>query len=156
LDSSTSSLVLYSHFELPAAEQTARLLRAMDHKHFSILAHPTGRLLRQREMSRLDIDRVIGAAKDRGCFLEINSQPDRLDLADTYCRTAKTAGVLLSIGSDAHSTDQLDFLEFGVLQARRGWLRRAISSQPPLRRSGRSWRGLCRPANARDFRAAAS
>ena len=116
---------VHSHFELPAAKQTARLLRAMDHKHFSILAHPTGRLLRQREMSRFDIDRVIGAAKDRGCFLEINSQPDRLDLADIYCRTAKAAGVLLSIGSDAHSTAQLDFLEFGVLQARRGWLEKA-------------------------------
>lgn len=84
-----------------------------------------GRLLRQRGMSRFDIDRVIGAAKDRGCFLEINSQPDRLDLADLYCGTAKAAGVMLSIGSDAHSTAQLDFLEFGVLQARHGWLEKS-------------------------------
>jgi DNA polymerase (family 10) len=126
---------VHSHFELPAPKQTARILRAMDHKHFSILAHPTGRLLGQREMSRFDVDRIIGAAKDRGCFLEINSQPDRLDLADVYCRTAKAAGVLLSIGSDAHSTAQLDFLEFGVLQARRGWLEKSdILNSRPLQR----------------------
>jgi DNA polymerase (family 10) len=125
---------VHSHFDLPAGRQTARLLRAMDRPHFSILAHPTGRLFGHREAMSFDVDRIVRAAKERGCFLELNSQPDRLDLPDVYCRAAKAAGVLLSIGSDAHGTDQFDFLGFGVTQARRGWLEKNdILNSRPLR-----------------------
>ncbi|RQS76733.1 DNA polymerase/3'-5' exonuclease PolX [Burkholderia sp. Bp8963] len=108
--------------DLPRAAQTDRMLRAMDHPHFTILAHPTGRLLGERDACELDVPRVIEHARARGCFLELDAQPQRLDLADIWCREAAQAGVLVSIGSDAHRADELDDLGFGVDQARRGWL----------------------------------
>ena len=116
---------IHSHFILPADRQTDRILRAMEHPHFSILAHPTGRLLGTREASPFDMEKVIQAARSRGCFLELNAQPDRMDLSNVYCQAAKGAGVLISIGSDSHSTTDFDFLRFGVGQARRGWLGKA-------------------------------
>jgi len=113
---------VHSHFDLPAAQQTERLLKAMEHRHFSILAHPSGRLLGQRPPLNLDMQRVIRAAKARGCCIELNAQPERLDLTDEHCQMAKAEGVLVSIGSDAHSVAEFDLLRFGVDQARRGWL----------------------------------
>ncbi|MCX7672299.1 MAG: PHP domain-containing protein [Thiobacillaceae bacterium] len=113
---------VHSHFDLPAARQTARLLRAMDHPHFSILGHPSARELQRRPPMQADWLRVIRHARARGCFLELNSQPDRLDLTDTWCRVAKEEGVLVAINSDAHSVHDLDDLEWGIGQARRGWL----------------------------------
>ena len=115
---------VHSRFDLPRPQQTERVLRAMDHPCLSILAHPTGRLIGQREPCDIDIERVIRKARERGCHLELNAQPDRLDLVDTYCQMAKDEGVLVSIDSDAHS--RLDFgnLRHGVDQARRGWLSR--------------------------------
>jgi DNA polymerase (family 10) len=94
----------------------------MDHPYFTILAHPTGRLIEEREPYDVDMARVIRAARQRGCYLEINAHPARLDLLDTYCQMAKAEGVKLSINSDAHSTLDFDNLRFGVGQARRGWL----------------------------------
>jgi DNA polymerase (family 10) len=113
---------VHSKFELSRARQTNRILRAMNHPHFTILAHPTGRLIQQRAAYDVDMPRIIREAGRRGCFLELNSQPERLDLFDTYCRMAKEEGVLISINSDAHSTFQFDNLRFGIGQARRGWL----------------------------------
>ncbi|MBI2780037.1 MAG: DNA polymerase/3'-5' exonuclease PolX [Gammaproteobacteria bacterium] len=113
---------VHSKFDLPRAKQTERILRAMDHPHFTILAHPTGRLLEQREPYDVDMLRIIRKAKSRGCYLELNAHPERLDLLDTQCQMAKEEGVLISINSDAHSTLDLDNLCFGVGQARRGWL----------------------------------
>ncbi len=113
---------LHSHFKLPADKQTARLLRAMERPHFSILAHPSGRLLGSREGAAFDMERVIRGARERGCHLELNAQPERLDLIDIYCQAAKAEGVLVSIGSDAHSVLDFDNLGLGVGQARRGWL----------------------------------
>jgi len=113
---------VHSHFDLPSAKQTGRLLKAMDHPHFTILAHPTTRELDKRPAMEADWLRVIRHARRRGCYLELNSQPDRLDLLDTLCRTAKEEGVLVSIDSDAHSVHDLDDLEWGIGQARRGWL----------------------------------
>jgi DNA polymerase (family 10) len=123
---------IHSHFNLPPDRQTDRILRAMEHRHFSILAHPTGRLLGTREASLFDMESVIRAARGRGCFLELNAQPDRMDLSDVYCQAAKGAGVLISIGSDSHSTTDFDFLRFGVGQARRGWLEKVdvLNSRP--------------------------
>ena len=116
---------VHSGFDLPRAQQTARLLRAMDHPRFDLLAHPGGRLIGEREPCDFDLARIIAHARERGCHLELDSQPQRLDLTDVACREAKTAGVLVSIDSDAHSCDDLDGLEYGIGQARRGWLEKA-------------------------------
>jgi DNA polymerase (family 10) len=113
---------VHSHFNLSLEEQTERILRAMDQPYFSMLAHPTGRKLNQREPYQVDLTRVIYKAAERGCFLELNANPKRLDLTDIYCQMAKEQGVLVSINSDAHNIDAFNDLEFGVGQARRGWL----------------------------------
>ena len=108
--------------ELSRKKQTERVLRAMDNPHFTILAHPTGRLIGEREPYDVDLEAVMKAAKERGCFLELNAHPDRLDLTDRYCKMAKDIGVQVVISTDAHSITDLDFMRFGVYQARRGWL----------------------------------
>ena len=113
---------VHSYFNLPLEKQTERILRAMDHRYFSMLAHPTGRLIDERDPYQVDMTRVIHKARDRGCFLELNSNPRRLDLYDIYCQVARAEGVLVSINSDAHSINDFDYLAFGVGQARRGWL----------------------------------
>jgi DNA polymerase (family 10) len=113
---------IHSQFGLPPAKQTERIIRAMDNPNFGILAHPTGRLINERPGYGIDMERVIEAAKERGCFLEINAQPERLDLDDVHGRLAKEIGVKLAISTDAHSTAQLDFMRFGIDQARRAWL----------------------------------
>ncbi|RFO96037.1 DNA polymerase/3'-5' exonuclease PolX [Rhodoferax lacus] len=113
---------IHSGFGLSRAQQTQRLLRAMDSPCFSLLAHPSGRLINERQACDLDLAQVIRKAAERGCFLELNAHPARLDLDDTACRMAKDAGVLVSINSDAHSHLQFDNLRHGISQARRGWL----------------------------------
>jgi DNA polymerase (family 10) len=113
---------VHSHFNLPLEKQTERILRAMDQRYFTMLAHPTGRLINEREPYQVDMNRIIHKARDRGCFLELNSNPRRLDLYDIYCQAAKAEGVLVSINSDAHSINDFNYLAFGVGQARRGWL----------------------------------
>lgn len=109
-------------FGMSAAKQTDRIIRAMDNPYFNILAHPTGRLMDQREAYALDMERLMQAALDRGCFLELNAQPERLDLTDVHCRMAKEMGLKVAIATDAHTTSTLDYMRFGVGQARRGWL----------------------------------
>jgi DNA polymerase (family 10) len=94
----------------------------MDRPYFSILAHPSGRLINEREPLMLDMEKIIARASERGCFLELNANPKRLDLVDIYCRIAKDLGVLIAINTDAHSTNDFDNLCFGIGQARRGWL----------------------------------
>ncbi|MCB5945609.1 DNA polymerase/3'-5' exonuclease PolX [Acidocella sp. KAb 2-4] len=116
---------VHSRFDLPPAQQSERLLRAMDHRCFTILAHPTGRLLNQRPAYALDMARVMRGAAERGCFLELNAQPERLDLNDAHCRMAKSLGLKLAISTDAHGDAELGFMRFGVDQARRGWLEAA-------------------------------
>lgn len=109
-------------FDLPRERQTRRLLRAMDHPYFSILAHPSGRLINERPPCDIDLPQVIRKARERGCFIELNAHPARLDLTDVACLTARDEGVLVSINSDAHSTFDFDNLQWGLGQARRGWL----------------------------------
>jgi DNA polymerase (family 10) len=113
---------VHSAFDLSRARQTRRLLKAMDHPHFTLLGHPTTREIGKRPPIQADWLRIIRHARARGCFLELNSQPARLDLTDTWCHVAKDEGVLVAIDSDAHSTQDLDNLEWGIGQARRGWL----------------------------------
>ena len=113
---------VHSKFELSKARQTERILRAMDHRYFTFLAHPTGRLIQEREPYDVDMLRIVRKAKERGCFLELNAQPKRLDLLDVYCQMARDEGVLIAIDTDAHSTRDYDHLKYGIGQARRGWL----------------------------------
>lgn len=109
-------------FGLSREKQTERITKAMDNPYFTIFAHPSGRLINEREPYEVDMEKVMKAAKDRGCFMELNAHPDRLDLDDVNCRMAKEMGLKVVLSTDAHSVDGLDFMRFGVGQARRGWL----------------------------------
>jgi DNA polymerase (family 10) len=109
-------------FNLSKEKQTERILRAMDRPYFHILAHPSGRLINEREPYEVDMERLMEGAKERGCFLEVNAHPDRLDLTDIHCKRAKEMGIKIALATDAHSIGDLDFMRFGVNQARRGWL----------------------------------
>lgn len=113
---------VHSKFHLSRAQQTRRVLKAMDHPHFTILAHPTGRLIEEREPYDLDMARVVRHARDRGCYLELNTHPERMDLTDLHCQMAREEGVLVSIASDAHTALDFANLSYGIGQARRGWL----------------------------------
>jgi DNA polymerase (family 10) len=113
---------VHSFFDLPREAQTRRVIRAMQNRHVSIIGHPTGRLIGSRAAYDIDMERVVAAARELGCHLEINAQPDRLDLNDIHARAAKEAGVRLAISTDAHSVDGFRNMRFGVGQARRGWL----------------------------------
>ena len=123
---------IHYKFNLSRRKQTERIIRAMDNPYFNILAHPTGRLLNAREPYDLDMEQIMAAALERGCFLEVNAQPIRLDLTDLYCQMAKSMGVKVAISTDAHRTTDLDFMRFGLGQARRGWLEPTdiINTQP--------------------------
>ena len=116
---------IHSQFGLPLQKQTVRILRAMDHPYFTFLAHPSGRLINEREPLQVDMIRIIDKARERGCFLELNANPRRLDLYDTYCQVAKSQSVLVAINSDAHLVNALDHISLGIGQARRGWLEKA-------------------------------
>jgi DNA polymerase (family 10) len=113
---------IHSKFNLSREAQTERIIRAMDNPYFNILAHPTGRRIGKRAPYAVDMERVLDAAQERGCFLEINAQPERLDLDDVAARMAKERGVKLAISTDAHRPAALDLMRYGVDQARRGWL----------------------------------
>jgi len=113
---------IHSRFGLPKAKQTERIIRAMDNKYFTILGHPTGRLVNQRAAYQVDIEAIMKAAVERGCYLELNAQPERLDLDDIHCRMAKDMGLKLAISTDAHSTASFAFMQSGINQARRGWI----------------------------------
>ena len=113
---------IHSKFELSKKKQTERVLRAMDNPNFNILGHPTGRLINEREAYQIDLEAIIEAAAERGCCLELNAQPSRLDLAGRYAGMLREAGVLGAVSTDAHATDHLGFMHLGVAQARRGWM----------------------------------
>ena len=100
---------------------TQRILAAIRNPHVDVIAHPTGRLIGQREGADLDMEAILQAAAQEGTAIEINAYPDRLDLPDVYVRRAVELGVKLAINSDAHDVRDLDHLFFGVATARRGW-----------------------------------
>jgi DNA polymerase (family 10) len=109
-------------FGLSKEKQTKRIIKAMDNPNFNILAHPSGRLINERPPYQIDMEKIMKTAKETGCFMELNAHPDRLDLDDVNCRMAKDLGVKIVLSTDAHSIDGLDYMRFGVGQARRGWL----------------------------------
>lgn len=115
---------VHGRFELPRRKQTERILRALDNRYVNVLAHPSGRLIGEREPYDADMLRIMRKTKSRHIFLELNAQPERLDLDDIMCQMAREEGVLVSINSDAHSTFDFANLRYGVGQARRGWLER--------------------------------
>ncbi len=116
---------VHSRFKLSREKQTERIIRAMDHPHFHVLGHPTGRLILEREPYDIDMEKILQAAVERGCFLELNAQPERLDLNEVHCKLAKALGVKLVVSSDAHNDTEMDFMPLGVAQARRGGLEAA-------------------------------
>ncbi|MFO7911366.1 MAG: DNA polymerase/3'-5' exonuclease PolX [Desulfotignum sp.] len=112
-------------FNLSGKKQTRRIVTAMENPNFMILGHPTGRKINQREPMDLDLDDIFSAAKENNCFLELNAFYDRLDLTDIACMQAAKKKVGVVINTDAHRTPHMDYMDFGVAQARRGWLEAA-------------------------------
>lgn len=115
---------LHSRLDLPEEEQTRRVLRALQHPSADVLGHPTGRVIGRRRGASLDFERVAAAAADHGVALEVNAQPDRMDLDDVRVRAAIERGTKVVISTDAHASQELGFMRWGVGQARRGWARR--------------------------------
>jgi len=113
---------VHSKFALDEDTQTRRIIRAMENPCVHIIGHPTGRQIGLRRAFDVDMERLVDAAKDTGCVLELNANPIRLDLKDVHCRMAAEAGVKIAISTDAHSTGGLGNIRYGVDQARRGWL----------------------------------
>jgi DNA polymerase (family 10) len=113
---------IHSRFKTPKKEMTERVIKAFQNKYVNIFVHPTGRLINERDPYEIDMEKVLQAAKKYNVAVEINAHPKRLDLTDIYCMRAKELGVKLIIATDAHSTDQLELMKFGVITARRGWL----------------------------------
>ncbi len=115
-------IAVHSKFNMSRADMTRRITRAMGHPKVNILAHPTGRLINRREPYPVDVEELVRVAGQQGLMLELNAQPDRLDLRDFHLQMAREAGVKIVISTDAHRTAELDYMSFGVDQARRGWL----------------------------------
>jgi DNA polymerase (family X) len=115
---------VHSYFNLSQAEQTVRIVRAMESPHADIVFHPTGRKVVRRAPYDVDMTALIAAAKRTKTVLEANAHPERLDLKDEYIRRAVEAGVKLSINTDAHATHELTYMRWGIGQARRGWARK--------------------------------
>jgi len=113
---------IHSHFRLSRAEQTERVLKAVENPHVDIIGHLTGRLLGRRPGYEIDIEAVLKAAAQTRTALEINSYPDRLDIDEETAFKAKAKGIKIAISSDAHHRADLGLIKYGVINARRGWL----------------------------------
>ena len=114
---------VHSGMGMAGDRMTARIIKAISNPHVDILGHPTGRIIGRRDPYEVDMDAVLTAAARTGTAMEVNSQPDRLDLKDTDARRAREHGVMLAIDSDAHSAGQLGIINYGIATARRGWIR---------------------------------
>ena len=124
---------VHSKFNMSRDEMTRRITRAMQHPAVNILAHPTGRLINRREPYPVDMEELVKVARDTGVLLELNAQPDRLDLRDSHLQMAREAGVKIVISTDAHRVPELDYMSYGVDQARRGWLEKSdVANTFPL------------------------
>lgn len=113
---------IHSKFTQPETEMTRRIIKALENPHVHIVAHPTGRIIGKREPYSVNMDKVMDACLANGKTLELNAYPERLDLSDLHCRKAKEKGVKLAVSTDAHRTEHLEWMTFGVATARRGWI----------------------------------
>ncbi len=113
---------IHSSFNQSQEKIMARLFAALENPYVSLIAHPTGRLIGRREGYRVDIDRLIERAGETGTALEINANPNRLDLSSHWAYRAQEAGVKIAINTDAHDYAMLDHMKYGVATARKGWL----------------------------------
>ena len=113
---------VHSRFDLPVAEQTRRVITAIQHPQVDILAHPTGRLINRRPPFELALDEVLHCAKENNVSVELNAHPQRLDLKDTHLMLARELGLKVVISTDSHRVQHLDLMRYGVEQARRAWL----------------------------------
>ncbi len=113
---------IHTGFKMSREDATNRIIKGMENKYATILAHPTCRLMMKREPLDLDMEKIFEAAKETNTYLEINAFPDRLDLNDYYTKLAKEQKVKFSVGTDAHALNHMDFMRYGVATARRGWL----------------------------------
>jgi len=112
---------IHSSFKIGREKMTERIIKAIKNPYIKVITHPFGGLLKVREPYQVDFDKILRAAKQFKVALEINSAMQRLDLNDQNIRRAKQAGVKMVINTDSHQKDQLDFIELGIAQARRGW-----------------------------------
>jgi DNA polymerase (family 10) len=113
---------VHSHFAQPMEEMTSRVLRAIENPHVRILGHPTGRKVLSREAYAIDVERVLKGAAELGVAVEHNAAPARADLNDLYLRRAKELGCKIVVNTDAHATEELDQMAYGITQLRRAWL----------------------------------
>ena len=113
---------VHYHMDMDSEKQTERILKAMNNPWLDILAHPTGRLLQKRDGMNLDMEAIMDKAVERNIIMEINANPERLDLDDRHCKMAMEKGLKLSVSTDAHSIGDLQNMKYGIFQAKRGWL----------------------------------
>ncbi len=115
---------IHSSFQQTREDATKRLITAMENEYVDTIGHPTGRKILEKQPIELDLEKVFEASKRTGTYLEINSQPNRLDLSDVNVKAAVDAGCKLVISTDAHSAEELKFMRYGIATARRGWVKK--------------------------------
>jgi len=115
-------IAVHSLMDMDRSTMTDRVLKAMEHPGVDLLVHPTGRLLGRRDPYPIDVEAVLQVARDLDVAVEINANPHRLDLHDVHVHRARELGVPVAINTDAHSTNGLDNMDYGIDQGRRGWL----------------------------------
>ena len=114
-------LAAIKNSKCPDCFDVSAAISSIKNSNVDIISHPTGRLIGKRDEYKIDFDKILKVAKETGTILEINSSPQRLDLNGFYIRRAKAEGVKMIINTDSHHKDQLNLMEYGVSQARRGW-----------------------------------
>jgi DNA polymerase (family 10) len=124
---------VHSRMTQPGEEMTERLLKALRNPYVRILGHPTGRYILRRDPFNFDLERVFNAAKEAGVVLEVNGNPERLDLCDRHVKLARDKGIKVVISTDAHQPKHFQFMRYGVMTARRGWMEKkdVINTYPP-------------------------
>ena len=124
---------VHSRMNMPAAEMTARLLRALENPYVRILGHPTGRQILRRDPFLFDLEKVFAAANKLGVILELNGNPERLDLCDRHVKLARDRGMKVIISTDAHDPRDFALMRYGVMTARRGWMEKSgvLNTSPP-------------------------
>jgi len=142
-------IAVHSRLDMPKARMTGRVRKALSHPAVDILAHPTGRQLQKRAPIDIDLDEVFQAAKEQDVALELDAQPQRLDLNNVHLHRACELGVKIVIDTDAHSVDYLRFMQYGIDQAWRGWLGKEHVVNTLTWPQFRRWLGRAAPLSLR-------